>query len=749
MLLTRDGSGNAVATGNIVVSGSQISGTTSSLSPFWASEAGGVVTEFEVSPSEVEVGVGSEATLTATVLNMAGQPVQGATVEWSSSLPDVASVSSEGVITGENLGEAEITGTIDDQVATVAVSVVPGAPATIEVSPPAASLRIEDTVSLSALIRDTVGNVVTEVPVSWSSDDEAVAVVDADGGVRGVAVGSTVVRATSGAAEGSSTISVTDATPGEVVILGLPGSIASGDTLTLSAQVLDTEGDEIEGAEVTWTVSDAGILDLFSANEIRANLAGAAEITATAEGGVSATGSITVVPGDAYLVEVLPGEAALDVGQTTALTADVWDRNGNIVSTSLAWASGDEGVATVSHQGVVSGVSEGTTVITAQAGSAAGTATVQVTDATGPAVTFPDPLLEQAVRSALEQPEGDLLASDIAALTQLEYTPAAPNALISDLEGLQYATGLTRLGAQNHAITDLEPLAGLTNLEELYLGNGTLVDVAPLAGLTGLRTLYLWNNSVSDLAPLASLVGLEDLLLQGNEITDISALAGLGSLTWLQLNSNDISDISALSGLSQLTRLNLDGNPIQDLSPIAGATGLTTLGVGFTGVSDISIVEDFTELTILVASGLGLTDSDISVLAGLPLLANLSLQFNQITDISPVQNLTSLRTLNFSGNQVTDLSPVANLVELTQLAAESNLLSDASGVENLTALVFLRLSNNQITDIGPILANTGLGPSNAVFLLNNPLSDTARCEQIPELQARGVTVHHTVGSCQQ
>ena len=58
----------------------------------------------------------------------------------------------------------------------------------------------------------------------------------------------------------------------------------------------------------------------------------------------------------------------------------------------------------------------------------------------------------------------------------------------------------------------------------------------------------------------------------------------------------------------------------------------------------------------------------------------------------------------------------------------------------LTNLENLYMASNRIEDVAPLVANTGLGEGDRVNLENNPLSDQARNEQIPTLQARGVEV---------
>ena len=58
--------------------------------------------------------------------------------------------------------------------------------------------------------------------------------------------------------------------------------------------------------------------------------------------------------------------ASVKIGQTLTLTADVQPRNAT--DAALSWSSGDESIATVDAQGVVTGVAEGTTAIVVKAG---------------------------------------------------------------------------------------------------------------------------------------------------------------------------------------------------------------------------------------------------------------------------------------------------------------------------------------------------------------------------------------------
>ncbi len=78
-------------------------------------------------------------------------------------------------------------------------------------------------------------------------------------------------------------------------------------------------------------------------------------------------------------VSVTPADATVEVGQTTTLSAQPKDASGAALSgRSIAWTSSDPTKATVSTQGVVTGVAVGGTTITATAEGQSGAATIAV-----------------------------------------------------------------------------------------------------------------------------------------------------------------------------------------------------------------------------------------------------------------------------------------------------------------------------------------------------------------------------------
>ena len=234
------------------------------------------------------------------------------------------------------------------------------------------------------------------------------------------------------------------------------------------------------------------------------------------------------------------------------------------------------------------------------------------------AIDIPGLHFRTAIEIALGKAAGNpITPSEMATLPRLE----APNANISDLTGLEYATNLT----------------------ELFLGN----EYVEAEGR------WINSNSVSNLSPLAGLTQLRTLILRSNNITDISALAELANLTRLWADNNNISDISALAGLANLTSLNLGGNNITDISLVAGLTNLIELWLGYNSITDIPAVVKLTNLTALGLQGNNI--SDLSFLSGLTNLKTLRVEYNSISDLSPLVANTGLGsgdTVYVQGNRL-------------------------------------------------------------------------------------------------
>ena len=133
----------------------------------------------------------------------------------------------------------------------------PPEPSTITISPTSATLRsLGDSVPLAAIVRDQNGQTMPEVPVSWASDEPAVATVGTSGMATAARNGRATVIARVGAVSASAAILV-EQEVADVTVLPSPDTlVAFGDTVRLMAQGRDANGHMVDGAMFSWTSDD-------------------------------------------------------------------------------------------------------------------------------------------------------------------------------------------------------------------------------------------------------------------------------------------------------------------------------------------------------------------------------------------------------------------------------------------------------------------------------------------------------------
>ena len=348
------------------------------------------------------------------------------------------------------------------------------------------------------------------------------------------------------------------------------------------------------------------------------------------------------------------------------------------------------------------------------------------------AVSIPDANLRAAIETALGKARGaPITEAEMASLTRLE----APNKNISDLTGLEYATGLTRLDLYSNELSGSLPswLGNFTNLQWLSLGGNELSGSLPswLGNLTNLQYLNLSGNELSGSLPswLGNLTNLQLLYLGGNEFS--GTLPSLGNLTnlrslWLHFNQLSGSLPSWLGNLTNLQELRLNENQFSGSLPswLGNLTNLRNLSLGGNELSGSlpSSLGNLTNLQELYLSGNELSGSLPSSLGNLTNLRNLWLDSNQFSGSLPswLGNLTNLQELRLSHNQLSGTLPssLGNLTNLQELYLHKNELSGSlpSSLGNLTNLQKLYLHKNELS--GSLPSSLGNLTNLQVLVLN-------------------------------
>src|SRR5204863_2224 len=292
------------------------------------------VATVDVTPRSASVQAGQTVQLTATPKDANGAPLSGRTVTWSSSNTAVATVSSSGLVSGVTPGSATITATSEGKSGTSSISVTNVPVATVDVTPPSASVQAGQTVQLTATPKDAGGNppiTVTNVPLA-----------------------------------------TVDVTPPSALV-------QSGQTVHLAATSFPARRSSDLGRTVTWSSSNTAVATVSNGGLVSGVTPGSATITATSEG-KSGTSSITVTNVAVATVEVTPPSASVQAGQTVQLTATPKDAGGNPLSgRTVTWSSSNPAVDTVSKSGIVSGVTPGSATVTATSEGKSGASAVTVT----------------------------------------------------------------------------------------------------------------------------------------------------------------------------------------------------------------------------------------------------------------------------------------------------------------------------------------------------------------------------------
>lgn len=145
----------------------------------------------------------------------------------------------------------------------------------------------------------------------------------------------------------------------------------------LTAKVLDSKGQPIEGGRVTWSSGKADVAAVDDSGRVVAKSAGKAKVTA-ALGEITAEVPVEVV--DAASIEILPAGATLvgPVGATLTLEGTIKSSKNQPLPLKPTWKSSDEKIVKISPDGTLTSVGDGKATVTAQVGEVQGAAEITV-----------------------------------------------------------------------------------------------------------------------------------------------------------------------------------------------------------------------------------------------------------------------------------------------------------------------------------------------------------------------------------
>ncbi|WP_420441654.1 Ig-like domain-containing protein [Candidatus Palauibacter sp.] len=282
-------------------------------------------------------------------------------------------------------------------------------------------------------------------------------------------------------------------TLGPVSIRVLPASAslsALEETVQLTAEVRDRDGQPMSGATVEWTSSADSVVVVGSTGLARAVGNGEATISAstgTASG--TALGNLAILVRQiASSVIVAPSEAAMAPGATLRLEAAAFDGNAQpVAEAEFSWRVSDPAVAMVDATGLAVGTGDGLATITAQAGYAEGASRIAVGNPDRAALmafynAADGPNWSRSANWQTDAPLAEWYGVDIDARGRVSRLNLANNNVGGRMTPeLRHLTGLTELILQRNRLRGPIPqeLGELSKLEVLSLASNKLTGSIP------------------------------------------------------------------------------------------------------------------------------------------------------------------------------------------------------------------------------------------------------------------------------
>ncbi len=195
-----------------------------------------------VAPSGASVVAGKTQQYTATGNYSDGTTKALSTVDWTTSDPTIATISSSGLLTAKKPGAVSVSAESGDTSGSTLATISAAQLVSIAVSPQNSSVRINKDQRFSATGTFTDGTMQPLSDVTWSSSATNFATIDTTGLAEGVSAGVSTIQATSG--KFSATTSLTVFAPSAPPFNYVTGqTFSSGDTDVRGVVLADYNGD--------------------------------------------------------------------------------------------------------------------------------------------------------------------------------------------------------------------------------------------------------------------------------------------------------------------------------------------------------------------------------------------------------------------------------------------------------------------------------------------------------------------------
>lgn len=247
------------------------------------------VAAVQVTVSAKDAEVGQQVKLSAVATDAAGNVVKEQPSSYFAGPFDIAAVDDDGNVRLFGVGQVTVGAIVGGKPGITTFMVKAPGVKTVEITPVKTPLAVGSSVPLEAVARILSGTPRTGAPITWMSDNEQVATVDAGGVVTAVGPGKATITARSGTASNTTTVTVVNNNLRSLLVTAGAKIARTGDVVRFSAK-----GDPASDVAMRWSVSGSGAM-IDPHGIFVANAPGTYIVTASS-GSVSSSASVVVTP---------------------------------------------------------------------------------------------------------------------------------------------------------------------------------------------------------------------------------------------------------------------------------------------------------------------------------------------------------------------------------------------------------------------------------------------------------------------
>lgn len=655
------------------------------------------VNAISISPYQIEIANASSFQLIAVAYYSDNtSSIVTNQVNWSLQ-NNIANISSSGLITATIIGSSTITATFENVSSVAQLNVTAATLSSINIDPGSNSIANGTNSALHAngIYSDLTSQDLT-AQVIWQSSDTAIATINTDGILTSQGVGNVTVTATLGAINNTTDITITAATLNSISVTPGNISIANGTSSNFQATGFysDSSSQDLT-SQVSWQSNDPAIADINSSGLLTSNNTGSTTVTASINGQTSSA-SITVTAAALSSINITPGQSSIANGTSLSFHATglFTDQTTQDLTQQVLWQSDNNAVSDIDFNGLLSGNSVGSSIITASLGTISNTASVTITPATLSSISVIPGVTSIANGTNISLVANGIYSDQSTQNLSSQVTWLSGNSLILEVStsGLVTArsVGSTTITAnfngQNSSSSITVTAAILISIEITPLTQSLPAGTTQAFSATGIYS----DNSFQDITDLVTWISSNTTVATINNTPDNKGQ--LGSL--ISGQTNITASLSSISTTNLLTVTDAVLTSI-DITPITSviSNGFSQIYTAVAHYSDGSI-NNVTNQVIWSTSDLSIANSNNSIIQ--------SLQTGNVTVSANIGNVLGFASLTINSavlQSITIDQLNVSIANGTQFEFTATGHYSDSSTQNLTNDVTWTSSSPQISTI--------------------------------------------------